>query len=127
MALGRGALKKEKGKKMDWWAQRNFDVDLAAKSYLKVCRKTKRPFNSIQLKYEHWVVYCKDVKQSNIFPEKLYDQIFHAKTTNYWNSHHCIPVPSQCNIHREANHLARKKLLQPSVALWLSSVYRALV
>ena len=25
---------KEKGKIMDWWARRNFDVDLAAKAYL---------------------------------------------------------------------------------------------
>ena len=29
---------------------------------------------------------------------------------NYWNSHHCILVPSQCNIHRKANCLARKRL-----------------
>ena len=27
----------EKGKIMDWWARRNFEVDLAAKAYLKVC------------------------------------------------------------------------------------------
>ena len=95
---------------MDWWARRNFDVDLAAKAYLRKSRKEKRPFVPIQLKYEHWAVYCKQVKQSNIQPEKPYKQIFHTHTTNYWNSHHCIPVPSQSNIHREANRLARKKL-----------------
>ena len=101
---------KEKGKRMDWWARQNFGVDLAAKAYLRECRRAKRPFKPIQLKYEHWAVYCKNIKQSNIHQEKLYEQIFHTETMNYWNSHHCIPVPSQCNIHREANRMARKKL-----------------
>ena len=64
----------------------------------------------IQLKYEYWAVYCNQVKQSSIWSDKLYKKIFHTKTTNYWGTHHCIPVPSQCNIHREANRLARKKL-----------------
>ena len=43
---------KEKGKKMDWWAGQNFRVDLAAKAYPKECRKAKRPFKPIQLKYK---------------------------------------------------------------------------
>jgi len=101
---------KEKGKTMDWWARRNFEVDLVAKAYLKVCQKEEQPFRPIQYKYKHWAVYSKQVKQSNIHPEKLYGKIFHTHTTNYWNSHHCIPVPSQSNIHREVNRLARKKL-----------------
>ena len=95
---------------MDWWTRQNFCVDLAAKVYLKECRKAKRSFKPIQLKYKYWAIYCKGVKQSNIHPEKLYEQIFHTKTTNYWNTHHCIPVPLQCNIHQVANRLARRKL-----------------
>ena len=61
---------KEKGKTMDWWARRNFDVDLAAKAYLRKCRKDNRPFVPIQLKYKYWAVYCKQVKKSSIQPEK---------------------------------------------------------
>ena len=38
----------EKGKKMDWWARRNFHVDLAAKAYLKVCKKMEQSFMPIQ-------------------------------------------------------------------------------
>ena len=57
---------KEKGKTMNWRARRNFDVDLAAKAYLRKCRKEKRPFVPIQLKYEYWAVYYKQVKQSSI-------------------------------------------------------------
>ena len=61
---------------MDWWVQRNFDVDLAAKAYLKVCKKAKRSFMPIQLKYKHWAVYCKNLKQSNIHPEQNMKRYF---------------------------------------------------
>ena len=44
---------KEKGKTMDWWVRRNFDVDFAAKAYLRKCRKENRPLVPIQLKYEY--------------------------------------------------------------------------
>ena len=64
---------------LDWWARRNFDVDLAAKAYLRKCRKDMRPFVPIQLKYEYWAVYCKQVKQSSIRSDKLYEKYFIRK------------------------------------------------
>ena len=70
MALDRGPSKGETAT-MGWWAKQNFDVNLVAKAYLKVCRKTKQSLKAIQLKYKRRVVYCKDMKQSNIHPDVL--------------------------------------------------------
>ena len=67
---------KEKGKRMDWWARRKFDVNLAAKAYLKVCKKAKQSFIPIQFKYKQWAVYCKKVKQLIIHPEKIMKRYF---------------------------------------------------
>ena len=117
---------KEKGKKMDWWARRNFDVDLAAKSYLKVCRKAKRPFKPIQLKDKYWVVYCKNVKQSNVHPENSMNRFFIPKqqitgTPTAAPQCHCSVIFTAKPI-----TLQEKSSLQPCVVLWLSFVHRTL-
>ena len=97
---------KEKGLKMDWWARQNFAVNLAAKYFLRKCRRQKGPFRPIRLLHEHWSLYYAKTKQSCIDSKRLYKQIFHKKTRQYWETHHCLLVPSQCKIDREANRLA---------------------
>ena len=99
----------EKGKKMHWWARQNFDVDLAAKAYLKVCRKTKQSFIYIQLKYKHWIVYCKDIKQLNIHPDVFHEEIFNTQITNYWNSHGHEGTGRSHNANQCQNESARRR------------------
>lgn len=70
---------KEKGKKMDWWARQNFAGDLAAKYFLRKCRRKKPPFKPIRLLYEHWALYYAKTKQSSINSNKLYKKIFRKK------------------------------------------------
>ena len=95
---------------MEWWANQNFAVNLGAKHFLYKCQHAKRVFVPIQLYYEHWAVYCQQVKQSFIDLNAICEKIFHLQTKNYWNTHHCILVPSQCKIDRQPNRLVRKKL-----------------
>ena len=74
---------KEEGNKMDWWARQNFVVNLAARYFLRKCRRHKCQFWPIRLLYEHWSLYYAKTKQSCIDSKKLYKQIFHKKTCHY--------------------------------------------
>ena len=86
-------------------------MDLAAKGYLKECRKEKRPFKPIQLKYEYWAVYCKGVKQSNIHPEKLRTDFPYQnnKLLEHPPLYSCL-FAVQHSPRKKANRLARRKL-----------------
>ena len=52
------------------------------------------------------------VKLSHINKSHLYQELFGPCTLKYWNDHHDIPIPTNCDIDWKASQAAAKKLPQ---------------
>jgi hypothetical protein len=52
------------------------------------------------------------VKLSHIDKSHLYQELFGPRTIKYWNNHHDIPIPTNCDIDWKASQTAAKKLPQ---------------
>ena len=73
---------------LDWWGQRNEDVDQAAKKFLHDCTigplSTRRSHVLPQLHLEKWALTLHKSKLTSITCDWLYTNLYVCRTLAYW-------------------------------------------
>ena len=85
--------------------------DGKAKQFLQQCLRTSKiPYRQTRLFNESWVFSLHGVKLSHINKSHLYQELYGPQTLKYWNNHHDIPIPTNCDIDWRASQTAANKL-----------------
>ena len=73
---------------LDWWGQRNEDVDGAAKAFLHQCTsgspRDRRAHNQPMLHLEKWALALDGTKFTSIGRDTLYNNLYGPRTLEYW-------------------------------------------
>merc|ERR1712023_332767 len=95
--------------KLDWWGQRNVDMDTRAKEFAQTCRSRNHPYVSPQLLYEKWAYKIDGVKQTSFSIDSIYAQVYGSKLQDYWIRKDDLPPP-QTPIMWEEAQIAYRRL-----------------
>ena len=80
---------------LDWWGQRNEDVDGAAKAFLRQCtsgpQRDRRVHNQPILHLEQWALAHDGTKLTSIYRDALYNKLYGPRTIDYWVDKDDIP------------------------------------
>ena len=100
---------REKGKTLDWWGKQNDLVDDIAKKFLKQNASTWQ-YKLTRLWYEKWTVLINRKKQTRLDHRNLYEALVEPIITDYWRTHHDIPITDPSKIDWTASYTAVKGL-----------------
>ena len=95
---------------LDWWAQRNSDVDEIAKQFALQCYHASTPQTPIRLFHETWSMTTNNVKESSISKNSMYEAIVQSKIIRYWETHHDTPINKVSEVDWESGSKAIKRL-----------------
>ena len=70
----------------------------------------KSPYRQTRLFHEHLAFSLHGVKLSHINKSRLYYELFSSRALKYWNNHHDISIPTNCDIDWKASQAAAQKL-----------------
>ena len=98
---------------LDWWGQRNEDVDASAKSFLHKCTTGPLPNRKVYtqptLHLEEWALSIDDSKLTSITRSGLYTSLYGVRTLEYWAKKDNLPM-DPTRILWEESRLARKSM-----------------
>ena len=75
----------EKGKQLDWWADRNRMVDTLAKQYWNSCQNRGTDNQPRPLRHETVYLIKQGSKLSRIHKSQMYTGLYGPRTLAYWN------------------------------------------
>ena len=111
---------------LDWWGQRNEDVDQAAKRFLHECTtgpvSTRRSYIQPTLHLEKWALTLHGLKLTSITRNGLYINLYGCRTLEYWAKKDNLPT-DPARILWEESRLPQKKMTRAQQRLDTKLLY----
>ena len=102
---------------MNWWAERNADVDERVKKFALQCHHFSKPQTPIHLLHEHWSLSINGTKNASIAKNDMHESILSPRTLHYWKNHHNAPISDINHIEWDSGAAAIRRLT-PSKRRW---------
>jgi hypothetical protein len=115
----KGHANRKKGHTMDWWEERNNEMDKAAKEHRRQTEALPRPDPSLPLsRYEGGRLFHNEQRLSRIQIDQVYENIYAPITESYWIRHKHLRPSAKRKIYWDGIHDASSKL-RPGKRRWM--------